>query len=267
MKGPRISWRILWEVSQAEKLHDLRSQHRVCITYRLNFLYLYEWILKPIQWNKKVFHASKLSVIYVKIPKWLERGYTSEKVSFARIYQIISMYGYYEQSHVSRSLLHGWAFILGTSWIIATVSCNIIGSVPRTFEITQSKSTVYRFMLDQWITCIYLDPDEPFLSGLILDHEFDPDDHFFWCETPKMRHSRYFWLSFSNIGLNPGVSRWDKQELYKIQLWWREPGEILLGYGDFLFDALGSWASRVWSRFWPVLNCKRSETREFDYSK
>jgi hypothetical protein len=39
---------------------------------------------------------------------------------------------------VDGSLLYGMAFILGTSWITATVSCNAIGAVPMKFEFTQS---------------------------------------------------------------------------------------------------------------------------------
>jgi hypothetical protein len=53
-----------------------------------------------------------------------------------------------ELSNVFGSLLYGLASSLGTSWITEAVSCNAIGAEPINFEFTQSKTPVYRFMLD-----------------------------------------------------------------------------------------------------------------------
>jgi hypothetical protein len=245
--------------------NDSRSWHRVWCIYRMTFFELYEWILKPIQWIQEVLYAWKLSIIYDHNPRCSDSGYTAEIVTFAMIHQIMSMYGYYDQSHVCGSLLYGLAFITGTSWITATVSCNATGAVPRIFKFTQSKTTIHRFMQDQWIGCIYLDPDEPLVSGLILDHEWDLCDPFFQCETPKMRYFMHVLIDFSNPRMILGVSRWEKQELYKNQLWPGELGDFRRGLEDFAFYAGGTWDMTVWSWFWSWLKSERSEYPETDY--
>jgi len=148
---------------------------------------------------------------------WIWKRYQEKNGNFPRSWHrflrlgmcndCVCIYGDLDESHMFLSLLYGLAIILGTYWITETVSCNATGAVPRYFELTHSHTPVYRFMLDRWIRSIYRDSDKSFTYCFTLEPIWDPYDHFFQCETPKMRYFLHFLLSFANIRLNYGFSR------------------------------------------------------------
>lgn len=207
------------------KIPDRRSKNYIRFSSERNSSAIYAFIVENLnfKYGMKPLHTFCMILRFFDLREtwitlnWIWKRYQEKNHNFptswhrflrlAMYNDCVCIYGDQDESHVFLSLLYGLAFMLGTYWITETVSCNATGAVPRYFELTHSHTPVYRFLLDRWIRSIYRDSATPFIYRFILKPIWDPYDHFFQCETPKMRYFRHFLLSFSNIRLNHGVSR------------------------------------------------------------